>query len=932
MTSYYNRRIIFIFILIVCFDLVSRAQAPARDSLVKKQEQIKQISYGEQPAWMVSGSISSVSGIDLQKSFTPNIGNTLYGRIPGLTVRQTGGETGLGLDSPNLNARGLSTFGTGTGLYILIDGYESSFEQLVPDEIESITLLKDASSTAIYGSKGANGVLLVTTIRGEAGPLKVTFSTKQGFQSPTRLPEFLGAYDFARLYNEALVNDGKAEFYAAGDLDAYKNGTDPYYHPDVNWYNEVLRKSVPVANYDLNFTGGNNTINYFVLLNLLNSDGLYIKSGDLSDNSINSEYRRFNYRSNIDINLTSRLSSSLTLGGNIEDKANPAAINTTSIFNLMASIPPNAFPVYNPDGSFGGSLLYSNPLGDIIQKGFYTSNSRTFQGTLEFKEQLDMITEGLSLSAAISFNNYFVGYSSKSRNYMRLSIIKDPVTGNPIYTKIGQNTSLTGNESGSTMWRNYSFRTFLNFNRIFGVNKVDAILLFNSSSYVVSNSGLPYNNKGIYGRFTLANNSKYVGEFSFGYNGSENFPEGKKFGFFPAASAAWIASNEEFLKNNNVVNYLKVRGSYGLTGNDNIGGKRFMYNQDMEYGSSYYLGTSNTSTSTIGESSIANTYVTWEKQKQADFGLEMTLLSRFDITFDLYRQDRYDILAYPYLTIPKYTGMSLPQLNVGKVSNKGFEAVIRYSSDQTKNLQYFVEAGAWYARNKIVYNSEALQINEYLYRTGHQINQPFLLEAIGFFKDQPDIDASPRQIFATVKPGDIKYKDQNDDGLIDQNDYYPTGDTGLPSFTGSLQAGLKFKGFDLSVLFQGVNGRSVYLSGYYFEAFQNNGKVSEIALGRWTSETAETATYPRLSSVNNLNNFQSSSFWQRDGSFIKLRSAELGYSIPGSLLNKVYIDNGRIFINGTNLFSWDHMDFTDPETITGYPVVRTISLGIRVQM
>lgn len=931
MISKYNRRALFIFICSICFSFISEAQTTDQDTVKIKQELIRQVSYGTQPSWMVTGAISTVRGNELMKSFTPNLGNTLFGRLQGLTVSQGVAEPGL--DNPALNARGLNTFGTGgTAVLVIVDGFESTFNNLVPYEIESITLLKDASATAMYGSKGANGVLLVTTKTGKKGPMKVEFTVQKGFSSPTHLPKFLGSYDYATLYNEGLVNDGQPALYTATDLDAYKNHTDPYFHPDVNWYDNVLRKSVPISNYDMNFGGGDKTIRYFLMLNVMKTDGLYIKSGDQSLNSINSDYQRINFRTNFEINASKRLLAAITLGGSIEQKNNPGANNSAGIFNNMAAIPPNAFPVYNPNGTFGSTLLYSNPLGDILSRGFFTSNARTMQASLKLTQQLDMITPGLSVAGAISFNNYYTYYSNKSRDYLRYSISQD-VLGNVTYTPIGQSTTLASDESQSDLWRNFAIQGFLNYNRTVGKGKVDAVVMVNRSNYTISGTQLPFNDAGIFGRATYTWEDKYIGEFSFGYNGSESFPKSKQYGFFPAASLGWIVSNEGFIKGSTIINFLKLRGSYGLTGNDNTGGTRFMYNQSYSGLAGYYLGTSNTGGSTLGEGQIANTAVTWEKQKQMNFGIEATLLNRIDISLDVFNQDRYDILAYPNRTLPQFTGMNFPTLNVGKSNNKGFEAMIRFSSDKTREFQYFAQIDLFYAKNKIVYNSEATQLYDYLYRAGRAINQPFAYQALGFFKDAADIASSAKQTFSSVVvPGDIKYKDQNGDGVINQQDLYPVGNTGLPSLTTGVHLGLKYKGFDLDMMLQGVSGRTVYLSGNYFFAFQSNAKVSEIALGRWTPETANTATYPRLSASNNLNNFQYSSFWQRNGDFIKLRSVELGYSLPKTILNRVKLNNARFFINGTNLFSLDHMDFTDPETITGYPAVKTFSLGIRVEI
>lgn len=934
-------------LLAVVFNQPLWAQEVSKDSVTKVNTLSRQsslnrnadraIAYGRQPAWKITSALATVSGTDLQKNFTTSLANTLYGRIPGLTVQQGGGEPGN--DSPTLIGRGINTFGNGgRNLLIMVDGFESSYEQLVPDEIESVSLLKDASATAIYGLRGANGVLLVTTKRGSDSPLVVNFSTQQGFHTASNLPQFLGSYDYARLYNEGLANDGKAPRYTDADLDAYRTGSDPYFHPNVNWYDVVLKKTAPISNYNLNFRGGNSTVRYFVLLNAIKSNGLFQNVGNMDPESVNSKYARFNFRSNVDMNLTKRLSASLTLGGSVEDKANPAATTTGSVFTSLATLPPNAFPVYNPDGSFGGTSALSNPLANLLQTGSYASNGRTLQSTLKLTEQLDMITPGLTISAAVSFNNFFRSYSNKTKTYERASATKT-ATGDTLYSRFGQKTSLLGNEDNSDQWRNVIFQGFLNYDHTFGKHDVSALFMYNSDSYTNTNNtttavlSLPYKHLGVGGRVTYAYAKTYVGELSFGYMGSENFPKDRRYGFFPAASVGWIVSNEPFLKNSSSITYLKLRGSYGLAGNDQIGGNRFMFQQLYPYTAAYYLGTGNTQVFGLAEGAAANTQLSWEKQKTTNIGLELTLAKRLDVGIDLFQNNRYDILVAPNRTVPQYTGITLPLLNQGKATNKGVEATIRYSSKSTSQFQYFVETSAWYAQNKIVYNAEAIRLFDYQYTTGQPIGQPFGLEALGLFKDQADIAASPRQIFAPVQPGDIKYKDQNGDGIIDQNDTRPIGKTSIPTLTVTLHSKLQYRGFDLEFLFQGVTGRTVYFGGTQFQAFQNNGQIGPIALDRWTAATAATATYPRLSASNNLNNYQFSSFWQRDGSFIKLRSLELGYTLPGQLLDKIRLINARIFINGTNLFSLDHLQgYMDPEVSgIGYPPLRTVSAGVRLQ-
>lgn len=927
----YIRRILLVSLLFGMNCSFAMAHTLRVDTLL--QNDINRVAYGIQPKWMTTGAVSSVKGNEL-KSFVPNIANMLNGQIPGLVVQQWGCEPGA--DSPAMNARGVNTYGSGTGLFIVIDGFQSTeayFQQLTPQEIESITLLKDAFATAIYGSKGANGVLLITTKRGTSDKIKINFSIQSGFQQPLRLPEFLGAYDYATLYNEALVNDGKSPFYTPMDLEAYKTGNDPIFHPDVDWYGTILRKAAPITNYNFTASGSNEYFRYFVLLNVLDDRSLYRKAGNVSDFSKNGTYTRYNFRTNIDVKLSKRLQGAVTLGGTIEDKTNPGTSeNTSGMFDLMSSIAPNAFPVYVSTGMYGGNSMYSNPLGDLMQTGYTSYNGRSLQAIFQLKGDLGFITPGLSVNGAVGFNTYFKSYSKKSRQYARYSVDRDNAD-EIIYTTYGQNTSLAGDESSSSQWRDYSLQASLNYNRTFnGLHNIDAIYLGSYNDYVVTGTDLSYKNIAMGGRVTYSYDKRYIGEFSFGYNGTENFPKGHRFGFFPAGSLGWILSNEAFLKGNPILNYLKLRASYGIVGNDNIGGIRYMFDQYYD-GYGYHLGNSNNVQDGLVQGKLANPDVTWEKEKKFNVGFEATLVNKIDVSFDYFIQKRSNILSQPYRTVPDYLGISRPDINIGKVGNKGLETSIRYNGIGKKDLTYFVETSLWYAKNKVVYNAEAIQENEYLYGTGRIVGQPFVLEAIGFFKDEDDILKSPTQTFTDVRPGDIKYKDQNKDGKIDSNDYYPIGYTSMPQITLGLHGGITFKGFDMDIFFQGAANRTVYCGGKYYHAFQNDAKVSSIALGRWTPETAETATYPRLSSENNLNNYQASSFWQKNGNFLKLRSLEIGYTLPFQLSRKINLEKVRIFANGTNLFSLDHMDgFTDPETMSGYPALRTISFGLSIQL
>jgi TonB-linked SusC/RagA family outer membrane protein len=507
-----------------------------------------------------------------------------------------------------------------------------------------------------------------------------------------------------------------------------------------------------------------------------------------------------------------------------------------------------------------------------------------------------------------------------------------------LYTPYGEDISLEGYDKKSSQWRNFVLQAFLNYSRTFGKHGIDAVFMAGYEDNTTSSASLPFRSIDSGGRLAYNYNKKYTGEFSFGYSGDDNYSRGNRFGFFPSGAVAWLLSEEEFLKGNEMVDNLKLRVSYGLTGNKNTGSRRFPYIQNYT-GQNYYLGTTNASIWYLLENYLADKNATWEKAKKANIGFDASFLNNaLSVSFDYFQENRYDILTIPYDAIPSYWGFSLSDLNIGKVDNKGFEAVVRYNAPLSKNSSYFIEASAWYAKNKITYNAEAPQLYDYQYRTGLSIGTPFMLEAAGFYNESDfNADGSlkdglPVPVFETVRPGDLKYKNQNQDNVIDNNDLVPVGYSTLPELTLALRAGATCKNFDVEMLFQGAVNRTVYWGGNYFHAFQNDGQISTVALGRWTPETASTATYPRLSANNNMNNYQPSSFWQKNGNFLKLRNMEIGYSLPNRLPARLNIEKVRMFLNVANLFSLDYMEgFTDPEALTGYPAIRVFSAGLSIQ-
>ena len=923
-----NNKIILSGIIAVCAGTGAVSAQEAADTLADQWNSVPTLDL---PDWQVTGAVSRIGGDELTDFYTSNVVNTLFGRIPGLTVQEVGAEPGA--DTPTLNSRGVGTFGSGTGLFVVIDGFASTldfFSRLTPGEIESVELLKDATATAIYGNRAANGVLVVKTRHGDvSSPLKIDFGVKVGFQQPLRLPEWLGSYDYATLYNEALANEGQSPMYQNDALDAYAAGDSPLLYPDVDWYNEVFRSSSPIYVYNLSASGGINSVRYFVHFNGVNNYGLLRNPMPTNDFAKRQSFSRYNFRTNVDVILSRRLTASIILGGSVEDKTTPGVSeSTSSIIDLAANVPPNAFPVLASEGKLGGNATFANPIGEMTERGYISYNGRTAQAALRLTEKLDFITQGLSISGAVSFNNYYKAYSNKTRSYARYTPVQDS-SGEISFTQIGEDTELGGDESQSYQWRNIVANAFINYDRVFDrKHYLKAMLRYDYDEYTVSSETLPYQNVGMAGQLSYSYDRRYIGEFTFGYHGTGNFAPGQRFGFFPAGGISWVISEESFLKDSNVVNHLKLRATYGLVGNSDIGGARWMYNQYYNWNGYYLFGDQYSQSDTYLEGTKANPYVTWEKARKLNIGLEARLFDYLYFTFDYFREHRYDILTTPDANVPSYVGFSRPSMNLGIVDNNGFEAVLGYNRTAGE-FRYKVEASAWYAHNNVVYNSEAPQIYDYLYSTGHIVGQPFAYEAIGFFRDQEDIDSSPTQVWGEVFPGDIKYKDQNEDGVINEEDKYPIGYTSRPELTLALDLQFQYKGFDLQMLFQGAVNRTVYLDGRQFQAFQNNGKISTFALGRWTPETADTATYPRLATTGNENNYQYSSFWQRNGNFLKLRYLSFGYTFSSPAMKKANVDGLRLYLSGTNLFSLDYMQgFCDPEVLSGYPAVRTLSLGV----
>lgn len=936
MTIKYKKIIVAILPMCLLFARPTQAQESVDIPGWGKKDTVVTTLLINDPAWKVTSAISTVKGERLEKSFTQNAMNTLYGQIPGLTVMQGSGEPGA--DSPTINARGYNTLSTtDRSILVIVDGFESSLDQLAVQEIESISLLKDAAAV-LYGMRAANGVLLVTTKRGSVKPLEVNFSAQLGFNTPFKMPKYLNSYNYAMLYNEARVNDGLNPYYDDEALEAYRTGSNPYLYPNVDWYDEVLKKSSILQNYNLNFGGGNETVTYFALVNVSDNNGLFAGTDSKRKDSSNAKFTRYNVRANVDVNVTKELRAELKLAANVEDQMGPTG-GSWNIYNQLSLLPPNAFPVYNPNGTYGGNATFSNLVGDLKEKGYNSYNERSIQSSLRLRYKLDALLKGLSISAAYSFNNNFYSVYNKTRTYPYHSV--SMVGDEYVYNTYNEKSSFSVNDGTSQQWRNTIFQGTVDYSNVFNfIHSIDAnVAAYSDVTYDVYDSAnrdseYPHKFAGLRGRASYGYDQRYIGEFAFSYEGSDLYARGKRFGFFPAVSVGWIASNEAFLKDIEEVNFLKLRASYGLVGNASIiASRRYGFEQTYGYTGSYYLGNNNTAINGMREDVVADRNRTWEKEKRLNIGVDATLFGMFDLKVDYFKHDRYDILVSPTAAVPGISGLRFAEMNLGKSTNSGFEASLRYGG-KTNDLEYYAQANFWYAKDKLKYKAEEVKQWPYQISTGQRLNQPFGLVAIGLFRDQEDINSSPVQTFGDVQPGDIKYRDLNGDGQVDGEDTRPIGRTGTPDFSGSLTLGVKYKGFDIETMIYGVGNRTSYLSGSTYWAFQNQYSAPESALARWTDATKDSAKYPRLSTRAVSNNTQYSSFWQADGSFLKLRYVEIGYTLPKKWSKAVYSNNLRFFLNGTNLFSLNRMDGlknADPEGLSGYPSMRTISIGVKMQ-
>ena len=917
------------------------------------------IGYGTQRRSDVTGAIASIGQKDLQQSPVANLSNAVAGRLPGLIAIQNSGEPGA--DGSNLFIRGLGTTGNNNPL-VLVDGIERDFSNLDPNEISDITILKDAASTAIYGIKGANGVILVTTRRGKNAKPSISVTGQNGWQSPTRLPHYANSFDALHLFREGLENDGLSTTqYTDSILNLYKDRSHPayqYLYPDVDWMDVMLKPYSLMTQGNLNVTGGNDFAKYFVSMSYLRQNGLYNFENQINQYDIQAVTNKYNFRSNIDLQITKDLSMELNLGAIVRDRNYPGN-SAQDIFSDMKQIPSWYFPLTNPDGSVPGLPNVTSPYDLLVNSGYQRLFETQLQSTAGFKWDMHHLLAGLSSRVRLSFDNLNYRNVTRSLNgssyqYLLLpGISADTVTdlnASGTYETIKQGDGTLGYDVGANGQRRTTLELYLNYDRQFGKHGLHGVMVYNQSSYFADVSGgqgnavagLPYKYDGLVGRISYNYDDRYLIEMNAGYNGSENFAAGHRLGFFPAVSAGWEIAKEKFIADNPALSFidnLKIRGSYGVVGNDQLNAGRFLYLSTWTItDAGYVFGLNRDGNSYNGahEVQTGNPDITWEKSKNANIGLDVGLWkNQLSVTADYFWNHRNNILLISKL-IPATLGfIDIPPTNGGVINNHGFEISVEHKKEFT-NQGYSVRLNASYAKNKIEYYAEPdFPGREWQAVTGTEIGQHYGYTALGFFKDASDISSSPDQsFFGQVQPGDIKYKDLNGDGIINSLDEGFIPGSFNPTTTLGLSLSYHYKSLDASIFLQSGLGGSLMIVGsgiFPFDRFA--GVLADVIDNHWVASNPDRHyEYPRMSSQVNPNNQASSTFWVRSGNYLRLKTFELGYNFPKQWLKSIGIDKARVFVNGINLFTWDKLKIFDPEIADGgtgtYPQQKVINAGI----
>lgn len=905
-----------------------------------------------------TGAVSTVTGADLYKSATPALTNTLSGRLPGLFTIQGDGTPGYG--TTKMFIRGIGSYAQSTDINSLkfyVDGFEVKaeyIEYLSPEEIASVSILKDAAALATFGMNGANGVIWIETKRGQASAPVINFQIRTGVQQPINIAKGLRAYDYANLYNQAVSNDNDRIWtprYSESELEAWRSGEGV----DVDWFDEVYRNNGMYSDAVLSFRGGSDLVRYNVVLDYANQQGLL--NAENTDRTSNATFVKYGLRTNLDMRLNKILTVSVDVGGRLEDRTRPNYDIHTLTQNVL-HYPSNIYPVFDekstdPISHFSGTATHpDNPVGSLTGLGWTTSRTKIMQANFKFKEDLDVLLKGLYLQEGFSFYSKTIGNTGKTRTYARYF--------DGVAQTADQSSYLRSNSywtSGKERWMQGNLT--LGYGGNFDGHAVDAALNAHISDYGGTGSSF-YNWKYRYinysGKVNYAYDNRYIAEIGFSYFGSDAYAPGNRYVFYPAASLAWVLSNEAFLRSNNLVKCLKIRGSVGLTGATEADvlipgfetGGRYLYQQYYASGGGFLtgLGPSFNWGGSLVPLFLANPDITTEKSLKFNAGLDLNLAGKLSITADWFRDGRSDILTLDN-SVMDYYGNSLYYSNIGKMTNQGFDAGIVFA-DKSGDLEYSLFGNVVYAVNRVDYMGEVKTKFDYNAATGLPLGTRMGLECIGFYEIADfNLDGTlkediPQPMFGKVQPGDLRYKDQDGDNVVDETDIVKIGDPGYPKWQFSFGGALSLKGFDFSILFTGSAGSTVNLMDYAtWRPFINYGNVFEWAKNAWAYypdqgiDTRDTASFPRLTTEQNDNNYRSSSFWIRKNDWLRLQNVEIGYDFSMiKAVRRAGIPKCRLFVNALNLLTISDLlkDYRmDPEAAYyGYPSLKSCHVGVQL--
>ncbi|MBQ9533781.1 MAG: TonB-dependent receptor [Prevotella sp.] len=979
---------------------MNRVDITMKEDVANAIDEVVVTGMGIQKKLTVTGAVTNVNVSDLKHYSTSNLTNTLAGNVPGIMAFQSSGQPGK--NTSEFWIRGISTFGAGSSAYILVDGFErDKIDDLNIEDIESFTILKDASATAIYGSKGANGVILITTKHGIAGKVNINAKAETSYNTRTITPEFVDGYTYANLINEARITRNYGVLYRQEELELIRLGLDPDLYPNVNWQDLLLKDGAWSRRANVNLSGGGETARYFASASYNEDEGMYKTDGTLKDKyDTNANYKRWNYRLNVDIDVTPTTLLKLGVSGDLTTRNSPG-LGDDKVWGQLFGYNSLFSPILYSNGyvpSIGAvtsqkqyingvefsenqvNLNYVNPWASSTQTGYNTEWNNNLQSNVTLEQDLSFITKGLRFTGRFGYDTY----NSNAIHHVRMPALyevrqRSTETGALDFHKVMDEKTMTQSTSNDGSRREF-LDLLLHWDRLFwdahhfGVNvkfTQDQNITTQNLGSDIKNS-VSRKNQGLAAQATYNYKNRYFFDYNFGYNGSENFSDGHRWGFFPAWSVAWNVGEEPWVKQAAPwLDMFKIRYSHGKVGNDKTG-DRFPYLYLISN-----LGVTDTQYTWGDERAngysgyrfeqLASNGVTWEVARKDDLGIDLVLFNnKFSLTVDYFSESRSGIyMERKYLPImtglvfwdrgSDHGGWNYVKANVGKTSTKGFDGNFKFE-DRFGDVSLTVRGNITYSKGKILEYDEPNSVYPYQLSRGYRINQERGLIALGLFKDYDDIRNSPTQTFGTVQPGDIKYKDVNGDGVVDDGDVVAIGATSRPNLIYGLGFSIVYKGFDFNLHFQGAGKSTFPIYGKCVYAFSENqwGNIFKGMLeDRWVDhDTAirlqelgvnvqpnenPNASYPRLSYGGNSNNYRNSTFWLRDGSYLRLKNLDFGYTLPKAFVNKFHFNNIRIFVTGTNLFFLSKkFDTWDPESLQprgeDYPITKAVTAGIQLNL